>query len=288
MNRALTTVFTLAILAQGAIAGPIPVLIDINKGDSPTATAADFTTAGVAGLAGTEAVDVFLSGAGQTVGGIAFTSSGTYGTHSLTDAQVATGAGLDEPHDLMRDYIHLNSGDTGPNNVSLGNLDLGVNNEYTLYLFGNLDSAFVQISVFTPIDGDNITFTSTDSGTGELVVNFVTGAGFEAGVDTVDFEWARVEGETYAAFNGFAIVEAGITPLSVDYNSDDLLDDKDLNILLSDFGAEGKTQEYLDLLLQNFVTDLSTGDASTVPEPSGLALLLLGVFGLTATARRRK
>ncbi len=72
------------------------------------------------------------------------------------------------------------------------------------------------------------------------------------------------------------------------------VDDKDLNLLLSDFdadglgggGVDGYNQANLDQLLGEFG---STGlSGSTVPEPASAMLLLLGLFGIAPIVRLRK
>ncbi len=91
-------------------------------------------------------------------------------------------------------------------------------------------------------------------------------------------------------------ISALSTPDSFDpnVNGDDNYDDLDLNIILSNFVADADpgggepdyNQSNLDDLLLVFGSPAS-GNASTVPEPASMVLLLFGAMGLMGLRRRK-
>jgi len=92
----------------------------------------------------------------------------------------------------------------------------------------------------------------------------------------------------FTGTGSLTVLDPGIQPEDVDYNVDLTLNGKDLNLLLSDYGAEGKIEDYLEVLLENYGADLSVEMGSTVPEPSSMLLVLLGLMGMVPMTRKGK
>ncbi len=94
-------------------------------------------------------------------------------------------------------------------------------------------------------------------------------------------------------YNGGDGMSLGADEFDPNINGDDIYDDKDLNLLLSDFDA-GDTdpsatpygQADLDALLAVF-GDSASGSASPVPEPTSMILMLFGLIGLAGWRQRK-
>ncbi len=85
---------------------------------------------------------------------------------------------------------------------------------------------------------------------------------------------------------------SAISSFDPDINEDDNYDALDLNILLSNFVADGEgggpeyNQANLDVLLQVY-GGIAPEGSSTVPEPGSMLLLLFGATGLLGLRRRK-
>ncbi len=82
---------------------------------------------------------------------------------------------------------------------------------------------------------------------------------------------------------------ATIMIFSTDINDDDIVDDKDLNILLSDFipsGGETYQQGQLAALLADFGSPGTQAGTLAVPEPATMTMAWLALIGLMAIAWR--
>ncbi len=82
------------------------------------------------------------------------------------------------------------------------------------------------------------------------------------------------------------------TSLITDLNGDNIVDDKDMNILLSNFDADGPgggNPSYNQLNLDALLLEFGSGaeSASAIPEPTSMVLLLFGVLGLLSLHPRR-
>lgn len=210
----LSTIYfrTLPVLLSAGMALTLPspgsILLDINLQGGATASPADFSNAGVAGLSGSE-----------EVGGVEINfvddnrTSFTFSTGPTMDFDVrARGAfSKDLGNELLNDYIFLENGagNGGPIAVSLGSLGLTPGTIYTLHLFGSEGSPD-ELSSFTPVNNSGINFASLTPSNGNLVVEFTTSPGYSG--QSVEFTWARAaESPNFAVFNGIAI-QAGAAP----------------------------------------------------------------------------
>jgi hypothetical protein len=201
-----SSLFTWA--ASAALAATAPILLDVGVSGDPAAVAADFAAAGVPTLSGSESVGNLALGSANEAGtSFVFTSGQT-----LTLSARAQGAWTiaAQKNEMLADYLYLETGTGrgGPIRVSVGQPGLEPGTDYVLYLFGNNGSAD-QLSSFTPINNNGITFRSLEAATGQLTVVFSTSASYAG--EAVEFTWARAAGSpSYAAFNGLAIIPSFI------------------------------------------------------------------------------
>lgn len=183
-----------------------PILLDIGVAGHPVASAADFSSAGVTGLSGSE-----------TVGNVGVmlideeSTSFTFSTGQTMTFGVRAQGGFskDLGNEMLNDYMYLElgQGHGGPIHVTLGNLGLEAGTAYTLHLFGSQGSEN-QLSAFTPINNAGITFTSSLPSNGNLVVGLATSPSYAG--EVLEFTWTRAAGSpNFAAFNGIAIRTAG-------------------------------------------------------------------------------
>ena len=200
----LSSLFTSAISTALASSGPI--LLDVGLAGDPVATAADFVTAGVPTLSGTETIgNLALASANEAGTSFVFTGGQTLALSARAQGAWTTAA---QKNEMLADYLYLENGTGrgGPVRVTVGQLGLAAGADYVLHLFGDNGSAD-QLSAFTPIDNGGIAFRSLDASKGNLVVAFSTSASYAG--EPLEFTWARAASSpSYAAFNGLAIVPA--------------------------------------------------------------------------------
>lgn len=204
MFKPLVLASAFVVTSLTALAASGPILLDVGVTGDPTATPADFSSAGVPALGGSEIVGNLALGSANEAGTSFVFSSGP----TLTLSTRAQGAWTiaAQKNEMLADYLYLEngSGRGGPVRVSVGQLGLEPATDYVLYLFGNNGSAD-QLSAFTPLNNSGITFRSLASVKGQLVVAFSTSADYSG--QALEFTWARAAGTpNYAAFNGLAIV----------------------------------------------------------------------------------
>ena len=207
MKKLLMIVAMVAVIGMAGTANAGVYLVDFTFGGSPVATAADFTTGGVAGLAGTETTDslAVTGGAGTltTGGGINVTFQNAHFANYRPDW-----AALVAPVNLLRDFAYDYAPGGAPDaNISIGNIDLDPGSNYTLYLWGHNFNVVLPggyASTFTPVDGD-VTFVSLTPTLAYLAVDFTTNAAWDDENDTIDFIWGSGP-EDWNQFTGFAIV----------------------------------------------------------------------------------
>lgn len=191
-----------ALLLTTALSASANILLDIGQTGKPAATAADFASAGVTGLSGSEPVGNLTAATGNDA---ATTFTFTNGATMSLSARCQGAWSKDLGNEMLNDYLYLqqNTSNGGPLDVSLGNIGLTPGTTYTLYLFGAEGSANER-SAFTPVDNPGISFDSTSPSDGNLTVRFSTSASYSG--QPVQFIWARAAGSpNFAVFNGIAI-----------------------------------------------------------------------------------
>ena len=193
-----------------ATAGASEASLLVDFGNFGAGTSADFTTLGVAGLTGAESVETitaanfFNTSYSQGAGLLTFDFTG--GVAGVGNV----GAVTDAPTSLTGDYWYLQSTQAPSVTASISNAGLSASTEYTLYIYGSLDSAFDQDSEFGGVNNANVTFDSVAVSPKILEVNFTTSAGYdELSGDTIDFYWEISADPTadFGAMNALAIVE---------------------------------------------------------------------------------
>lgn len=196
------------------------VLIDFNSTVAPSgaATPADFTTAGVPELTAADPVSVSAPLPLDTPTTEVTLSGGV--TVQFADDDAVGGCNgafaVNNGSALLNDYVYLQSdreGD-GPTTVTVSGITLDPGTTYTLYVFGSGDGAG-QVSLFTPVNSNHITYRNTTTSSGQLAVTFTTAA--EYANDPVVFTWARDASSFFAALNGLAIVPGALP--AADYAS---------------------------------------------------------------------
>jgi glucosylceramidase len=190
--------------ATAALAGSSPVLLDIGVTGGPTGTAADFATAGVPGITGSEPVgNLALASAEESGTQFTFTTGQT-----LALSARAKGAWTlkEQKNEMLADYLFLENGagHGGSVRVSVGKLGLQPSSDYVLYVFANT-SAADQLSAFTPVGNGGIRFRTQVASKGHLVVAFSTSESYAG--EPLEFTWGRASGApNFAGLCGLAVV----------------------------------------------------------------------------------
>jgi regulation of enolase protein 1 (concanavalin A-like superfamily) len=182
-----------------------PILWNIGGDGNHPATVAGFVNAGVEEDL-TEAT--VFNVVGDTTGLVATDNRDISLTYLTGGAGNSNGLGSGFANDLLNQYHYYWSNTQGPSTLEISGLSgvLNPSSVYKLYVFGTGDAAN-QNSIFT-FDGTSVT---TDGSAPPAnpdqrvaVFTFNTGATVS---DTLEFEWARVEANRFAGFNGFAIAQ---------------------------------------------------------------------------------
>ena len=187
------------------------ILIDINRtGMGSTATAAEFTAAGVAeDLTGAavNGIDV-ISDAGNSFsgGGVTFSFSSDYA--ASFDVSAAASNINPSGNSLLDSYVYFwrTTANAGPADVTLSGLSgsLDANTDYKLYLFGSAGLNADQNSEFTyPLAGTTKT-TGVPGALSDASVSFDFSTGGTVD-DTLAFHWSRIGANEFAVLNGIAI-----------------------------------------------------------------------------------
>lgn len=206
------TLMVVALLPLRAV-GQSPILLNISDSTFPTAcTVAQFQAMGVGGLTGSEAISQISPAANTTVSSpLIFTNGGQVIYMSSTAGAWAKNTGLGgTPAGGLLDLYLYNSSATAIT-MTVSNLNLTANTNYTLYLIGTVPSSGTnEDGLFTPVNTPGITFASTTSGHGVLSVGFTTSATV-VGTNTLKFTWARYASSGDGVFSGLAIVPGSPT-----------------------------------------------------------------------------
>ena len=166
----------------------------------------NYQAIGVVGLTGSELISQYFQPAQQAlVSRMTFTNGGQalYLSNTANGGTWTKDTGAGPNNGLMDCYLYTTTVTPRTMTVSNFNLIPGIN--YTLYLIGTIPvSGTAEDGLFQPVNTPNITFASTASGHGLLVVPFATSAAYSS-TDTLQFTWARASSGN-GTFQGLAIV----------------------------------------------------------------------------------
>lgn len=298
------------VVSHGAGVSAGALLIDINRaGSGTTATAAEFTAAGVAedltGVAVTGINVVSDQGSGFSGGGITFSFSSNY--DASYDVSATASNSNPTGNSLLDSYVYFSntSVNGGPADVTLSGLSalLDANTNYKLYLFGTAGLNANQNSEFTfPLAGTTKT-TEVPGALSDSSVSFDFSTG--GTVDsTLAFHWSRIGSNLFAVLNGIAITSAIPEVFNADFDTDDDTDGFDFLTWQRGFGTDAGTGNMAPLANGNangdqFIDDVDFGiwedqfgepppSAAVLeaPEPTTLALAGLGLVGVACVRRR--
>jgi rhamnogalacturonan endolyase len=194
-----------------------PILLNISDSTFPTAcNVAQFQAVGVGGITGSETISQFAPASASTVNSpLTFTNGGQviYMSSSVGAWAKNTGLGGTSAGGLLDLYLYNASAMVITMTVS--NLNLTANTNYTLYLIGTVPSSGTnEDGLFTPVNTPGITFASNASGHGVLSVGFTTSATVGA-TNTLKFTWARYASSGDGVFSGLAIIPGSPANLAV-------------------------------------------------------------------------
>ncbi len=166
----------------------------------------NYQAIGVVGLTGSELISQYFQPAQQAlVSRMTFTNGGQalYLSNTANGGTWTKDTGAGPNNGLMDCYLYATT--VTPRTMTVSNFNLIPGIDYTLYLIGTIPvSGTAEDGLFQPVNTPNITFASTASGHGLLVVPFATSAAYSS-TDTLQFTWARASSGN-GTFQGLAIV----------------------------------------------------------------------------------
>ena len=140
----------------------------------------NYQAVGVVGLTGSELISQYYQPAQQAlVSRMTFTNGGQalYLSNTANGGTWTKDTGAGPNNGLMDCYLYTTT--ATPRTMTVSNLNLIPGTNYTLYLIGTIPvSGTAEDGLFQPVNTPNITFASTASGHGLLVVPFATSAAY--------------------------------------------------------------------------------------------------------------